>query len=211
MEKIRLGMPVVVEGKYDAIRLSAVFDGCIVRTDGFGVFRSAERLALIRRLAGERGVVVLTDPDGAGKVIRRYLSGAIPPEKIYHLYVPRIEGKERRKPQPSKEGVLGVEGIACDTLREILARFAAGHGIDTATGEISGEGATRPVGGITKVDFYECGLTGKPDAAAARDALCAKLGLPKGMTAPALLAAVNLLLDRDALLALCPPEVRDGN
>ena len=211
MDKIRLGLPVVVEGKYDAIRLADVFDGCIVRTDGFGVFRSAERLALIRRLAGERGVVVLTDPDGAGKVIRRYLSGAIPPEKIFHLYVPRVPGKERRKAQPSKEGVLGVEGIDDGTLRDILLRFAEGHGIDVTTGEVSGAGAPRPVGGITKADFYEHGLTGKPDAAAARDALCAKLGLPGSMTAPALLAAVNLLLDRDGLADLCREEVPCGS
>lgn len=211
MDKIRLGMPVVVEGKYDAIRLADVFDGCIIRTDGFGVFRSAERLSLIRRLAGERGIVVLTDPDGAGKVIRRYLSGAIPPEKIHHLYVPRVPGKERRKAQPSKEGVLGVEGIDGETLRGVLLRFAEARGIDPATGEQNGEGAVRPVGGITKTDFYEFGLTGKPGSAAARDALGEKLGLPAGMTAPALLAAVNLLLDRDGLAALCGEEVPCGS
>lgn len=190
LKKIRLGLPIVVEGKYDQIKLSAVYDGCIIRTDGFGVFNAGEKMALIRRLAGEKGVIVLTDPDGGGKVIRRYLSQALPPEKIFHLHVPRLSGKERRKAVPSKEGVLGVEGMSDDLLRDLLLRFAAANGIDPTKGEASG---TVAAGGITKADLYAWGLSGTPSATAARDALAPRLGLPTGMTPTAFLSAVNLL------------------
>ena len=204
-EKIRLGIPVVVEGKYDQIRLSGILDGPILRTDGFRIFRREETRALIRRLGESRGVVVLTDPDGAGTVIRRALSDALPREKIYHLYVPQIPGKERRKSAPSRAGYLGVEGIPDETLRALLLRFAESHGIDPATGEpcgaVSGE-APRPVGGITKTDLYLCGLTGAPDAAERRNEAALRLGLPRGMTCGAFLTSVNLLTDCDGLRAL---------
>ena len=195
-KKIRLSLPIIVEGKYDQIKLSAVYDGCIIRTDGFGVFSAGEKMALIRRMAGEKGVIVLTDPDGGGKVIRRYLSQALPPEKIYHLHVPRLAGKERRKAAPSKEGFLGVEGMTEDFLRELLLRFAAANGIDPEKGEASGASAS---GGITKADLYAWGLSGTPAASAARDALAPRLGLPTGMTPTAFLSAVNLLYTPETL------------
>ena len=198
-KKIRLGLPIGVEGKYDQIKLSAVYDGCIIRTDGFGVFSATEKMALIRRLAGEKGAIVLTDPDGGGKVIRRYLSQALPPEKIFHLHVPRLAGKERRKAAPSKEGVLGVEGMTEGLLRDLLLRFAEANGIDPESGENTGGGAA---GGITKADLYAWGLSGTASASEARDALAVRLGLPTGMTPTAFLSAVNLLYTPESLGAL---------
>lgn len=195
MDKIKLPMPVIVEGKYDKIKLSAVIDGTILTTDGFGIFTKTEKLALIRRLAGENGVIVLTDSDGAGKLIRSHITSAVPKDKIYQLYIPKIEGKERRKDAPSKEGYLGVEGMETAVLREIILKFCTSAGIDPTTGET--DGGARTAGGITKTDFYEDGLTGCSDSRANRDALAAVLSLPSGMTANALLAAVNIICTKD--------------
>lgn len=196
MDKIKLPMPIIVEGKYDKIKLSAIVDGTIITTDGFGIFSKKEKRALISRLAAECGIIVLTDSDGAGKMIRSHITSAVPPDKIYQLYIPKIEGKERRKDAPSKEGYLGVEGMESSLLRELLLKFAVANGIDPLTGK-SGE-AVRSVGGITKTDFYTDGLTGARDSSARRDALAGVLSLPSGMTANALLAAVNILCDRDS-------------
>ena len=195
MDKIKLPIPVIVEGKYDKIKLSAVIDGTVITTDGFGIFTKAEKLALIRRLAGENGVIVLTDSDGAGKLIRSHITSAVPKDKVYQLYIPKIEGKERRKDAPSKEGYLGVEGMETSLLRDIIMKFCASVGIDGETGAVGGE--PRKTGGITKADFYESGLTGAADSRANRDALAAVLSLPSGMTANALLAAVNIICTKD--------------
>ncbi len=188
MEKLKLALPVVVEGRYDKNRLSSVIDAVIVTTDGFAVFNSAERLALIRRLAEPNGILVLTDSDGGGRVIRSYLTSALPPDKVKNVYIPRVPGKERRKARPSKEGFLGVEGLDTGTLRAVLAPFA-------------GDAATADVGGITKADLYEWGLTGCEGASERRAALCARLDLPP-MDATPLLAAVNLLYSKDELRRL---------
>ncbi len=192
MDKISLPMPIVVEGKYDKIKLSAVFDGCIITTDGFGIFNQKEKLALLRRLADKTGIIVLTDSDGAGKLIRSHLTSAIPPEKIFQLYTPRIDGKESRKEAPSKEGILGVEGMEAKLLYDLLAKFADANGY-------SGTPAA-PRAAVTKTDLYLDGFSGGTDSAAMRDRLAARLSLPTGMTANALLAAVNILITKDEYL-----------
>lgn len=190
-DRIYFPIPIIVEGKYDKSKLASVFSGCIITTDGFGIFKKKEKLALIRAL-GKDGIVVLTDSDGAGKVIRSYLSSALPKDKIYHLYTPRIEGKERRKSAPSAEGVLGVEGMELDLLRDLLARFARANGFSENDGEHGKSGD-----GVTKTDLYEAGLTGGENSSVMRDELAEKLGMPPGMTANALLSAVNILMTRD--------------
>ncbi len=194
-ERIYFPIPIIVEGKYDKSKLASVFSGCIITTDGFGIFKKKEKLALIRSL-GKDGIVVLTDSDGAGKVIRSYLSSALPKEKIYHLYIPRIAGKERRKNAPSAEGVLGVEGMEEALLRELLEKFASANGFGT---EVRAPGEP-----IIKADFYEAGLTGKENSAERRDELAMRLGMPPGMTPNALLSAVNILLTRDEFRKLMP-------
>ena len=186
-ERLKIDRPVIVEGKYDKITLSAVIDAHIIPTGGFSIFNQKEKLALIRRLGEERGVIVLTDSDGAGKLIRAHLSSALPKEKIIHLYTPAIMGKEGRKKAPSKEGLLGVEGMAAERLRALFAPFAVGGEAGKARGRA-----------VEKRDFYADGLSGGEGAAARREQLAAYFSLPRGMSANALLEAINLLYDYDA-------------
>lgn len=202
MEKIKLTVPVIVEGKYDKAALSRVIDGLIITTDGFRIFKSEEKRALIRRVS-ENGVVVLTDSDGAGGVIRSYLNGIVPKEKIFPLYAPQIKGKEKRKSAPSRAGFLGVEGVGDTVLRDLFARLREGH-----PELFGGCAAGREVGGITKTDLWERGLSGGEGSAARRDALAESLGLPRGMTANGLLAAVNMICTRDGFLKLAG-EIRN--
>ena len=172
--KPRLSLPVVVEGKYDKIALTSVFDCTVVELSGFGIFKSKEKRALLRAI-GRDGLIVLTDSDGAGKLIRSHLSGLFPKEKLYHVYTPRIEGKERRKSAPSREGVLGVEGMSPEVLTRVLSPF------------ILGEGEMRaPRDPITKQDFYLDGLSGGENSSTVRDRLAERFMLPAGMTANAL-------------------------
>lgn len=180
-DKIKIAIPIVVEGKYDKIKLSSVVDGQIIVTDGFGVFASGEKTMLIRRLAEERGIIVLTDSDGAGLVIRNYFNKILPKDKLFHLYVPQIQGKESRKKAPSKEGILGVEGMEARLLRELFEPF--------------GEESTPKKAGkeLTKKDFYKDGLSGGEASAKKRAALCKYLSLPCNMSSNALLAAINML------------------
>ena len=175
---------IVVEGRYDKNTLRQVVDATVIETHGFGVFNDKARLALLRRLAAEKGLILLTDSDGAGFVIRNFLKGAIPKEQLKQAYIPDIHGKERRKAAPGKEGKLGVEGMPPSVLLEALERAGA-------TFE---EGPAAPhSNSLTKADFYALGLSGGPDSGARRAALLKKLGLPERMTANALLEAVNLL------------------
>jgi len=183
---------IVVEGRYDKNTLRQVVDATVVETGGFGVFKDRERLALLRRLAAQRGLILLTDSDGAGFVIRNYLKGAIPKEQIKQAYIPDIYGKERRKTAPGKEGKLGVEGMRPEILLQALERAGA-------TFE-DGESAPRGARPITKADLYELGLTGRADSAARRAELLRKLELPEHMTANALLEALNILYTREELL-----------
>ena len=197
MEKLRIIYPVIVEGKYDKIRLCSLFEAHVVTTDGFGVFNKKEKLALIRALAASSKIIVLTDSDGAGKLIRSHITCAIPKERLIQLYIPRIEGKEKRKDAPSAEGTLGVEGMKNDILRELLLPY-------TENGEPI---ADNP---ISKVDFYIDGLTGGENSREKRDALAAALGLPPGMTPNALLEALKLICPYEKYLVLIGRSSPDG-
>ena len=189
MEKLKIDLPIIVEGKYDKIKISSVAEACIIQTDGFGVFKNSERLALIRSLAKKSRIIVMTDSDGAGKLIRSHITSAIPSERLIQLYVPQVKGKERRKSEASAEGYLGVEGTDADIIRNLLLPYAAGAEVTTR-------------GGITKADLFSVGLSGGNDSASKRDELAASLGLPKKMTANALLSAINVLISRDEFLEL---------
>ena len=189
----RIREVVVVEGRYDKNALRQVVDATVVETRGFGVFNDKERLALLRRLASQRGLILLTDSDGAGFVIRNFLKGAIPKSQLKQAYIPDIYGKERRKAAPGREGKLGVEGMPPQILLQALKRAGATF----EDGDTSGE---RPP--ITKADFYELGLTGHPESGARRARLLARLGLPERMTCSAMLEAVNIVSSLEELRAL---------
>lgn len=192
MEKLKIDLPIIVEGKYDKIKITSIADACVIVTDGFGVFKNAERLSVIRQLAKKSKIIVLTDSDGAGKVIRSHITSAIPKDRLIQLYTPQVKGKEKRKTAPSAEGFLGVEGTETELLRKLLEPFASG---------ISSEEAVREE--ISKLDLFELGLTGGSDSAARRDNLALSLGLPKGMTPNALLAALNVLVTKEKLIEIC--------
>ena len=194
-EKLRIPYPIIVEGKYDRLRLLAVCDAHIITTDGFGIFKKNEKLALIRSLGARSPVIVLTDSDGAGKLIRSHLTSALPKDRLIQLYIPKIEGKEKRKSQPSAEGTLGVEGMENSLLYDLLLPFE--------NGEITERLAENP---LSKTDFYVDGLSGGADSSAKRDAIAEKLSLPSGMTANALLAAMKILLSYEEYLALVGRE-----
>ena len=177
---LTISRPIIVEGKYDKIKLSRVVNAHIVTTDGFGIFSQAQKTSLIRRLAEENGVIVLTDSDGAGLVIRNYLRNILSPDKIIHLYTPRIKGKEKRKNTPSKEGFLGVEGMETQWLEKALAPFA--------------DGGAKPRMQLTKADLYALGLSGGPNSEIRRRELSHLLQLPDNLSANALLEAICLLV-----------------
>ncbi len=192
--KKKIAYPVIVEGKYDKAALKSIFDVTVVALDGFGVFNSKEKQALVRTLARD-GIIVLTDSDGAGKLIRSFLSGIIPKDRVYNLYIPKIEGKEKRKTSPSKEGLLGVEGMSREVLEGLFERFV------TTDGQACGN-AEKDAEIITKVDFYIDKLTGAPNSSERRDLLAARFSLPSGMTPNALLDALNILTDRSGYRAV---------
>lgn len=180
---------IVVEGKYDKIRLASVADALVLETHGFGIFKDKEQLALLRLLAKERGLLILTDSDSAGFVIRGYLNGVIPPDQIKHAYIPEILGREKRKASPSKEGLLGVEGVDGKTILEALKRAGA-----TIEGERKPEGPSkRP---LLKYDLFEAGLSGGAESAARRRRFLSLLGLPARLSANRLLEVLNATMSR---------------
>lgn len=185
---IRIREAIIVEGRYDKNTLAQIVDAPILETSGFGIFHNRQRLALLRRLAETRGIIVLTDSDGAGFVIRNYLRGAIDPLQVKHAYIPDVAGKERRKRTASKEGKLGVEGMRPDVLLEALRRAGA-----TIEGEETPAAGAR----ITKADLYAAGLTGGADSKAARQRLLAQLDLPEHLSTNALLEVLNALMTRE--------------
>ena len=190
--KPRIREVIIVEGRYDKNALSQVVDAVILTTEGFGVFRDKEKLAYFRRLAEKRGVILLTDPDGAGFVIRNHLKGALPPEQVKQAYVPDVMGKERRKRKGGKEGKLGVEGMSPDVLLQALRNCGA---------TFEGEERMKQSAGITRADLMDKGLIG-PGSAARRAELIQTLQLPEHLTTTGLLDALNLLLSREEFDAL---------
>ena len=189
---------IVVEGRYDKNTLSQVVDTLILETGGFHIFKDPEQMALLRRAAQRRGLIVLTDSDGAGFVIRNRIRGALPKTQVKHAYVPDICGKERRKRHPGKEGKLGVEGMSPAVLEQALRQAGATV--------LEGDAPHRPSGPpLSKADLMAAGLSGRPDSAQRRLALLKQLALPEHMSANALLAVLNGCYSRgeaEALLGL---------
>ena len=187
---VKLKQAIVVEGRYDVNTLRQLVDAPIFETRGFGIMNDRERLALLRAAARRRGLIILTDSDGAGFVIRNYLKGALPKGCVKQAYVPDIAGKERRKRHGSKEGKLGVEGMRPQVILDALRRAGA-----TFAQQDESEMPVHPV--ITKADFYEWGLSGRPDSTARRAAVLHALDLPAHMTANALLEFINAVGTRE--------------
>lgn len=195
---VRIREAIVVEGRYDKNTLSQIVDAPILETHGFGILKDKAQLGLLRRVAKERGLIVFTDSDGAGFVIRNFLKGAIEPRYLKHAYIPDIPGKERRKAAPGKEGKLGVEGMTPEVILEALRRADA-----TMDGEIQS-----PRQEITKQDFVDWGLSGGKNAGEKRKKLLKKLDFPEYMSANALLQALNLLYTRQELEEILDREMR---
>lgn len=186
----RIKEAIVVEGRYDKNALSQVVDAVILETSGFSVFKDGEKLTLLRRLAEKQGLIVLTDSDGAGFVIRNYIKGAIPPHLVKHAYIPDVYGKERRKRTPGKEGKLGVEGMSPDVLLQALLRAGA---------TVEGENSAAARGELTPAHLFRLGLTGQADSARRRAALLHRLELPEHLSAKALLVVLNALFSPEEL------------
>lgn len=196
---LRVRQAIIVEGRYDKAKLHTLVDATIVTTDGFGVFRDREKLAYIRRLAAQTGIIIMTDSDAAGFRIRGFLAGAVDPSQVTHVYIPDLFGKERRKAQPSAEGKLGVEGVPAETLLAALRRAGVAVEETSAPSAAAGEVSTPAVSArrLTKADFVAYGLSGGAGSAEKRRALLLRLGLPERMSANAMLAAVNALYTAD--------------
>ena len=186
---VKIKEAIVVEGRYDKNTLSQIVDATILETKGFGLFKDKQQLALLRQIAQKRGLIVFTDSDGAGFVIRNHIKSAIQGKYLKHAYIPDIPGKERRKAAPGKEGKLGVEGMTPDIILDALRRAGA-----TVEGETA-----QPARNITKQDFMALGLSGGPNSSALRLALLKKLDMPEHMSANAMLQALNLLYTPEEL------------
>lgn len=193
---LRVREVIVVEGRYDKNTLRQAVDALVIETGGFGVFNDREKRELLRTLAKERGVILLTDSDGAGLVIRNFLKGCIDPKYVKNAYIPDIYGKEKRKSSPSKEGKLGVEGMSPEIIVESLRRAGA-------TFERDGE---PPRGRITKAELYALGLTGRPDSARRRLEVQRKLGLPERLSTNALAEVLGAVTTLESLRALLSPD-----
>ncbi len=184
---LELKETIVVEGKYDFMKLKEFIASPIITTEGFRIFADREKQFLIREIAAKNGIVLMTDPDRAGQVIRSFLRGIADKSKIKHCYVPLVKGVEKRKSAPSKEGLLGVEGLSAETLKEALIRCGA---------EIIGEEKPEKKDEITKMDLYEMGLSGRDNSAKIREELLKNLGLPTYLSANAMLCAINCLYNK---------------
>ena len=184
---IKLDRPVIVEGKYDIIKLSNIIDALIIKTDGFGIFKDKEKQKLLRRLAGEKGIIVMTDSDSAGFLIRKFISSSVPSDKITHVYIPDLYGKEKRKTEMSKEGKLGVEGTPESIILEALKK--AGVTCDETPD------SERRL--ITNIDLYEFGLTGSPNSKEKRVRLLKSLALPERMSTSSLVKILNTFVTYD--------------
>ena len=179
---------IVVEGRYDKNTLLQVVDAVVIETSGFGIFNDSQKQKLLRTMAEKRGLIILTDPDGAGFVIRNFIKSCIPAEQLKQAYVPDIPGKEKRKARPSREGKLGVEGMRAEILLNALKRAGA---------TFEGEEADPNIEKVTKADLYRIGLAGQEESAKRRAALILSLDLPEHLSADALLNVVNAIMSRE--------------
>ena len=195
-ERLKIPYPVIVEGRYDKLRLESVIDAHIIPTDGFGIFKKEEKASMLRALAEKTPLILLTDSDGAGKLIRSHLTSVLPADRVIQLYVPRIAGKEKRKSEASAEGILGVEGMERTLLYELFSPYANAEAVENRMAENT----------LSKTDLFEDGLTGGEGSAQKRDELCTRLGLPTGMTPNALLAALRMLCTYEEYCALVGRE-----
>lgn len=187
MERLKIKYPVICEGKYDKIKLLSIIDATVITTDGFRIFKNSEKSALLRKLAENELIIVVTDSDSGGRLIRNFIRGIIPNEKIVNLYIPQIKGKERRKEKPSAEGTLGVEGMDTDVLRSIFTPY---------TGNAEKKMA------MTKADMYAFGLSGVDGSAQLRKKFCTASSLPSDMSSNSLLEAINLLYTEKEFLKI---------
>lgn len=192
--KIKLDSPIIVEGKYDKIRLENIFETPIIITEGFGIFKNKDKKDFIKLLAQKSGIIVLTDSDSAGIMIRNHLKSFVPNDKIINIYLPEISGKERRKSSPSKQGILGVEGIDDDIIVSAFER----------AGVIGTKRETNDK--ITKLDLYNLGIVGGEQSAKLRSEILAKLSLPTGLSATSMLEAINFLYTKEEFLKLIKGE-----
>ncbi|WP_294824337.1 DUF4093 domain-containing protein [uncultured Eubacterium sp.] len=190
-DKIKLSEAVIVEGKYDKIKLSNILDAFIIETNGFAVFKDKTKLSFIKKLAKERGIIILTDSDHAGFMIRNYISSGVPKEQIKNVYIPDIFGKEKRKNAPSKEGKLGVEGMTKEVIVEALSKA----GITSSKSVCSDP--------VTTVDFYDLGLTGGAGSKAKRKALCKALDLPEFLSTSSLISCINNFMTKEEFYSVC--------
>lgn len=195
---IKINEAIIVEGKYDKIKLSSIVDAVIIITNGFGIFKDTEKLELIRYYAKKTGIIILTDSDSAGRKIRGYIKGAVGDGRIINIYIPDVFGKEKRKTKPSAEGKLGVEGIDPKILLEAFEK----------TGITASE--KKETSDITKVTLYELGLSGKPNSRELRSALQAKLGLPHQLSAGALIEVLCTMMD-SAELTRITEQIKEEN
>lgn len=189
---IKLKEAVIVEGRYDKIKLKNLIDAPIIETNGFRIFNDKERRDMIRQIADRRGILIMTDSDGAGLVIRNFLNGAVDKSKIKHCYIPQLEGKEKRKEQKSKEGFLGVEGVPDDVIIEAIRKSGA-----TVIGEEAAQ-----TNEITKADLFTLGLTGSSNSAQKRKKLLKTLNMPDYLSTNAMLTALNCLYSLEELKSL---------
>ena len=194
-DKLIIPYPVIVEGKYDKIKLDSIIEAQIISTGGFGIFKNQDLAGLLRKLAERSMIILLTDSDGGGKVIRSHITGMIPKNRLIQLYVPQIKGKERRKTAPGKQGLLGVEGMDAALLRELFAPYASENADERY--------CQNP---LSKTDFYRDGLSGGENSRARRDEIALACGLPAGMSANALLDALRMLLTYEQYLTLVGRE-----
>ena len=188
---MKIKYPIIVEGKYDKIKLDSLVDATIITTGGFEIFNSQEKEHLLKRLCEKDKVILLTDSDGGGHLIRSHIKTILPPDRVINLYIPRVEGKEKRKRSASKEGILGVEGIEKERLLQLLEPFS-----DTSPAKICG--------GITKSDLYRYGLSGREDSSQRRKTVLESLDLPSNLSPNAMLNALNILYSKgefESLLA----------
>lgn len=190
-EKIKLTEAVIVEGKYDKIKLSNILDAFIIETNGFAIFKDKSKLSFIKKLAKERGIIILTDSDHAGFMIRNYISSGVPKEQIKNVYIPDIFGKEKRKDTPSKEGKLGVEGMT----KEVILASLEKAGVSSTSSVCDNP--------ITTVDFYDLGLTGGANSKAKRKAVCKALDLPEFLSTSSLISCINNFMKKEEFFDLC--------